>query len=162
VHKRTPFLKRELSGLRRGLDGVAEIELVEINEDDALRYVASVPQRDGSLTEDRFPVERGTVVQLAPNEALLWVHGASRAVARGRTYYQGKRRIPAPLVIRRYAGTSNLSQVAAEILGLSKMSWNTGDFYTKMPSTVVSSNHIARIGPLLDRFGAAYDYRLFI
>jgi len=32
-----------------------------------------------------------------------------------------------------------------------------------MPATVQSSNQIARIGTLLERFGpASYDYRLFI
>lgn len=163
IHKRTPFLKSEIAGLRRGLDGVREIELLEINADDALRYVSSVPRPDGSFAEDNFPVERGTVVQLADWEALLWVHGASSAVAPRRKYYQGKRRIPAPLLLRRHAGISDLSKLAAEILGLSKMNWNTGDFYTKLPSTVVSSNQIAKIGSLLDRFGAVpYDYRLFI
>jgi len=43
------------------------------------------------------------------------------------------------------------------------MDWNTFDLYTKMPATVQSSNQIARIGTLLERFGPnSYDYRLFI
>ncbi|MFZ0848912.1 MAG: hypothetical protein WAO08_06885 [Hyphomicrobiaceae bacterium] len=43
------------------------------------------------------------------------------------------------------------------------MNWNTFDLYTKLPATLHSSNEIARIGSLLQRFGAAsYDYRLFI
>jgi len=43
------------------------------------------------------------------------------------------------------------------------MDWNTFDLYTKMPATVQSSNQIAPIGALLERFGAnSYDYRLFI
>lgn len=53
--------------------------------------------------------------------------------------------------------------LATEILGLSKMDWKTFDLYTKLPATVESSNRIARIGSLLDRFGTnPYDYRLFI
>lgn len=52
---------------------------------------------------------------------------------------------------------------AKEILGLSKMDWNNFDLYTKLPSTLQSSNEIARIGSLLQRFGTeSYDYRLFI
>jgi hypothetical protein len=95
--------------------------------------------------------------------ALLWVHGATTAVNPRLRYFQGKRRIPAPLTIRRHAGKTDLQQIAQEILGLSKMNWNTFDLYTKLPATLKSSNEIARIGSLLQRFGAdSYDYRLFI
>jgi argonaute-like protein implicated in RNA metabolism and viral defense len=97
--------------------------------------------------------------------ALVWVHGATTALHSPRKYFQGKRRIPAPLTVRRHAGRSDLERVAEEILGLSKkkMNWNTFDLYTKLPATVHPSNEIARIGSLLQRFGAAsYDYRLFI
>jgi len=161
IHKRTGFLKSEREGLRQGLAGVGEIELLEINVDDALRYVAS-SIRNGSLHQDGFPVRRGTVVQIAPREALLWVHGATDVVQPGRRYYQGKRRIPAPLVLRRHAGTSDLRQLAVEVLGLSKMDWNTFDLYKQLPATLESSSRIARIGALLERQGGAYDYRLFM
>jgi hypothetical protein len=76
--------------------------------------------------------------------ALVWVHGATEGVDGRRTYYQGKSRIPAPLVVIRHHGASPLSLVASEILGLSKMDWNTFDLYTKMPATVQFSNQIAR------------------
>jgi argonaute-like protein implicated in RNA metabolism and viral defense len=50
-----------------------------------------------------------------------------------------------------------------EILALSKMNWNTFDRYTRLPATIQSSNEIARIGKLLERFEReSYDYRLFI
>ena len=43
------------------------------------------------------------------------------------------------------------------------MNWNSLDLYSKLPSTIDSSNQIARIGKLLSRFeGKSYDYRLFI
>jgi argonaute-like protein implicated in RNA metabolism and viral defense len=95
--------------------------------------------------------------------ALLWVHGATTALNPAFKYFQGKRRIPAPLTVRRHAGQSDLQRIAEEILGLSKMNWNTFDLYTKLPATVHSSNEIARIGSLLQLFGnSSYDYRLFI
>jgi SIR2-like domain len=161
IHKRTPFLKSERDGLRQGLAGVTEVDLLEINVDDALRYVAS-SVRGGRLHQDGYPVRRGTVVQIAPREALLWVHGATEVIQPGRRYYQGKRRIPAPLVLRRHAGISDLRQLSIEVLGLSKMDWNTFDLYKQLPATLESSSRIARIGALLERQGAAYDYRLFM
>lgn len=163
LHKRTPFLTEEREGLLDGLGGVAAIDMLEIVEDHALRYVASMPRRDGTIDEDNYPVRRGTVMKLDDFTALLWVHGATAAVEPSRKYFQGKRRIPAPLTLRRHAGVAPLEQLSAEILGLSKMNWNTFDLYTKFPATLQSSGEIARIGSLLQRFGSSsYDYRLFI
>jgi hypothetical protein len=163
LHKRTPFTKDEREGLIDGLNGVQCVEMLEIQVDEALRYVASVTRRDGTIDEDNFPVRRGTVMKLDDFTALLWVHGATTAINPQRKYFQGKRRIPAPLTIRRHAGKTPLEQIAEEILGLSKMDWNTFDLYTKLPATLQSSNEIARIGSLLKRFGVdSYDYRLFI
>jgi hypothetical protein len=163
IHKLTPFLNDERRGLQEGLSGIKEVDLLEIHVDDALRYLSSIAQQDGSFKEDAYPVKRGTLLKLDRDSALLWVHGVSRAIDPRFNYYQGKRRIPAPLVIRRHSGRSDLTMVGDEILGLSKMNWNSFDLYTKVPATIESSRQIARIGALLDRFGAAsYDYRLFM
>lgn len=163
LHKRTPFRKDEREGLLDGLGGVDHIDMLEIQFDRALRYVASQTGRDGTIDEDNYPVRRGTAVQLDAYTALLWVHGATTAINPRFKYFQGKRRIPTPLTIRRHVGQTDLRQVCEEILGLSKMNWNTFDLYTKEPATLQSSNEIARIGSLLEHFGvASYDYRLFI
>ena len=162
IHKRTPFLKEEREGLFEGLSGVAEIDLLEIYIDHALRYVAS-EYKNGKFDEDNYPVRRGTTVKIDDYIALIWIHGVTVAVNQTKRYYQGKRRIPAPMVVKRHTGRSDLRQLAEEILGLSKMNWNTFDLYTKMPATVHSSNEIARIGSLLQRFGRdSYDFRLFM
>lgn len=163
IHKRTRFTKDEQLGLKEGLSGVPQIDMLEITIDDALRYIASAVDSRGGLHEDNYPVSRGSVVRLDDFSALIWVHGVSSAVSSTRRYYQGKRRIPAPLSVRRHAGQSDIRDLAAEILGLSKMNWNTFDLYTKLPATVQSSNEIARIGSLLGRFEPrTYDFRLFI
>ena len=127
--------------------------MLEIHLDHALRYVT-----DGS-----YPVRRGSTLLLDDYTALLWVHGATAALNPRLNYFQGKRRIPAPVVVKRHAGQTALNIVSREILGLSKMNWNTFDLYSRLPATVHSSNEIARIGSLLQRFGSSsYDYRLFI
>jgi SIR2-like domain len=163
IHKRTRFTRDEQIGLREGLSGVQEIEMLEVVIDGTLRYIASSADAKGNLHEDNYPVRRGSVVRLDDFTALLWVHGVTSAISGGRRYYQGKRRIPAPLVLRRHCGQSDLRVLAEEILGLSKMNWNTFDLYTKLPATVQSSNEIAQIGSLLQAFHPkAYDYRLFI
>jgi hypothetical protein len=162
IHKRTRFTKDEQLGLKEGLSGVSDIEMLEITIDEGLRYIASTVDSQG-LHEDNYPVSRGSVVRLDDSTALVWVHGVTFAVNNSRRYYQGKRRIPAPLRIRRHCGQSDLRDIATEILGLSKMNWNTFDLYTKLPATVQSSNEIARIGSLLGQFQPrTYDFRLFI
>lgn len=163
LHKRTRFTSAEREGLAEGLSGVKSIDMLEIQIDNALRYVASVPKTDGSFDDDGYPVRRGTAMKLDDYTALLWVHGATTALNPKFKYFQGKRRIPAPLTLRLHAGRTDLERIADEILGLSKMNWNTFDLYTRLPATIHSSNQIARIGSLLHRFGSAsYDYRLFM
>ena len=162
IHKRTRFTPEEQFGLREGLSGISQIEMLEVVIDESLRYIASHVDSSGNMKEDNYPVRRGSVVRLDDFTALLWVHGVTSAANRGQRYYQGKRRIPAPLVIRRHAGSSDLRQLAEEILGLSKMNWNTFDFYTKLPATVQSSNEIARIGSLMSSgIAKSFDFRLF-
>ena len=163
IHKRTRFTREEQLGLKEGLSGVSQIDMLEITIDESLRYIASTVDSRGGLREDSYPISRGSVVRLDDFTALIWVHGVTFAVNNSRRYYQGKRRIPAPLSIRRHAGESDIKDLSAEILGLSKMNWNTFDLYTRLPATVQSSNEIARIGSLLDRFQPrTYDFRLFI
>ena len=162
LHKRTPFIKDEREGLLDGLSGVEVLDMLEVVQEPAVRYVASVV-KSGQIDGDGYPVRRGTVLKLDDHTAQLWIHGAAAALNPRWKYYQGKRRIPAPLTIRRHAGSSTLETLSSEILGLSKMNWNTFDLYTKLPATLQSSSEIAKIGSLLQRFGASsYDYRLFI
>lgn len=163
VHKQTPFLEDERKGLQAGLDGVASVELVQIFIDDTLRYVASHPSADGKFEIDGYPIRRGTTVVIDDMTALLWVHGVSTALNPRLRYFQGKRRIPAPLVIRRHAGTSDLMTLAEEVLGFSKMNFNSFDLYGQLPATIETSRRVAGIGALLDRFAdRSYDYRLFM
>jgi hypothetical protein len=162
IHKLFPYRFDEQKGLRQGLQGVQELELLEINHESRLRYLSSRPTNRG-FQDDAFPVRRGTAVRLADYEAVAWVHGATDAIRSNWTYFQGKRRIPGPVVIRRYAGRSSFATILNEILGLSKMDWNSGDLYSQLPATVQSSKAIAQIGSLLERFGReSYDYRLFM
>lgn len=162
LHKRTPFIRDEREGLLDGLSGVEVLDMLEVVHEPAVRYVASVV-KSGQIDGDGYPVRRGTVLKLDDHTAQLWIHGATAALNPRLKYFQGKRRIPAPLTIHQHAGSSSLETLSAEILGLSKMNWNTFDLYTKLPATLQSSSEIAKIGSLLQRFGASsYDYRLFI
>lgn len=71
--------------------------------------------------------------------------------------------VPAPLKIVKYYGNDDLAQIASEILGLSKMNWNSFGLYSKLPCTIQSSNAIAKVGWLLPQYeGMIYEYRNFM
>lgn len=163
IHKRTYFTEDEKKGIKEALAGVSVIDMIEINIEESMCYVAS-SIKEGKPDIDGYPVKRGTCIVLNSNAALLWCHGATFSVKNVNfKYYMGGRRIPAPLHIKKHYGSSGISEIATEILGLTKMNWNTMDFYTKLPTTLDASGEIARIGSLLSRFdGKSYDYRYFI
>ncbi|WP_339880783.1 SIR2 family protein [uncultured Algoriphagus sp.] len=165
IHKRTKFTSDEINGIKASLHkaGIKKIDLIEIAyESDARFFAMSVYNR--LLQVDRFPISRGTCIVTNKDTALLWTHGIVPSVRQTNyKFYLGGRSIPAPVKIVKHYGDSNIDVIATEILGLTKMNWNSLDLYSKLPSTIDSSNQIARIGKLLSRFeGRTYDYRLFI
>lgn len=160
IHKRTPFLRSEQEGLAQSLKGIPELEMITIEEEHSWRFFAFDKIKKCT---DGFPVKRNTLLLYGSNEFFLWVHGSIKGIKDYKTYYQGKSRIPAPLKVTRFAGNAPIETVAREILGLSKMDWNSCDLYGQVPATLESSSAIAKVGQLMSRFGSeTYDYRLFI
>ena len=110
-------------------------------------------------------------------EALLWVHGVTNALNPKLHYYQGKRRIPAPVILRRHAGNSifecsrprywvsqRWTGTRSICIQSCRPPWSrlTGSRGSGVVSQFEKLRHY-RIGSLLDRFGTnPYDYRLFI
>lgn len=165
IHKRTKFTSDETKGITESLEmaGIKKIDLIEINYESDARFVATNIYK-GEMQIDGFPISRGTCIVTNKTTALLWTHGIVPSVKNPKyRYFLGGRSIPAPLKVTKHHGDSNINLIATEILGLTKMNWNSFDLYTKLPATINSSNQIARIGKLLARFeGKTYDYRLFI
>lgn len=163
VHKRTPFRKEEIKGLVESLSsaGVRNIDLIEISYEDNLKCFALNKLHTDI---DGFPVRRGLCFPVNNNTMYLYTHGiASSVINPDRKYIQGGKSIPLPLKIVRHYGSSDMTQISTEILGLSKMNWNSFNLYSKLPCTVESSNDIARIGWLLSRYeGSLYEYRYFM
>lgn len=159
--KRTPFIKEELSGLRAGLTGISSIDFLTLEYEPAWRCLAYDKRTQDAAP---FPVRRGTGILMDDETFYLWFHGrVDRINNEGKTYYQGKTRIPAPVRVRRYGGSSTIEQLAKDLLGLSKMDWNTFDLYEQMPAHITTPGRIARIGRLIQRLDSErFDYRLFM
>jgi hypothetical protein len=166
IHKRTFFTDDEKKGILDSLHdniNIESVDLVEINFEDDIKYVSS-KIKDGKTEIDGYSVSRGTCIQLNASEALLWAHGVIPSVNNPKfNFYPGGRYIPKPLKIIKHHGTGSLEQIANEILGLTKMNWNSLNMYSQLPATISSSNDIARIGKLIEnKEKIEYDYRYFI
>ncbi|WP_294754678.1 SIR2 family protein [uncultured Ruminococcus sp.] len=161
IHKRTPFKQEEINGFTKSLRlaGINDIVLLEINFESNFRCF----ELEKGLKVDTFPVRRGLCFPLNDNSFYLFTHGIAPSIRKNYRYLQGGKSLPKPLKIIKYYGDGNMSQIATEILGLSKMNWNSFGLYTKLPCTLESSNEIARIGRLLSQYdGTIYDYRFFM
>lgn len=164
IHKRTIFQPSEISGLCKSLatGGVKEIDLISITEETNIKAVSQIAHTYG-ISTDKYPLKRGTCIQVSENEILLWTHGTVPSVQTGRLYYAGGRAIPSPLKITRCYGSTSIEIISSEILAFTKMDWNTFNFYSKIPATVSTSNVVAQVGRLLSHYSnSTFDYRFFI
>ena len=163
IHKRTPFRQDEIKGLKESLfsAGITDLELLEISYEDSLRCFA-YDRYHANI--DGFPVRRGLCYPINERTMHLFTHGIAPSVRNpDHKYIQGGKSIPLPLRIVKHYGNGTMEQIATEILGLSKMNWNSFGLYSKLPCTIESSNEIARIGWLLSHYeGMVYDYRFFM
>lgn len=165
VHKRTYFKQEEVKGIVDSLSksGITQIDLIEINYEPDAKFI-SMFSNQNEIKASFFPLSRGSCFLIDNFTALLWTHGVVPSVRKAsNSYLQGGKGIPIPLKIKKHYGTTNINMIATEILGLTKMNWNSFDLYSKLPATIQTSNEIARIGWLLNRFeGKTYDYRNFM
>ncbi|HEY5522194.1 MAG TPA: hypothetical protein VIK21_03310 [Desulfuromonadaceae bacterium] len=161
VHKTTHFTSDEMSGIATALSNVDDIELLQIQQDTHWRAIAFDSVRN---SVSGFPVKRGTAIPLDRFSFLLWTQGDMLGVAHGnRHYYQEKRGIPSPLLIRRFRGRSALEQVGGEVLRLTKMNWNNHQLYSRLPVTISFSSELAEIAKHIDKaWPGFYDFRYFM
>ncbi len=165
LHKTTRYTRDEIEGISNALEGIDNIELLQIQQFSnwrALKLIYDQNTRKHNLFG--YPIERGSILQLDEFSFLLWTHGlVEHQEFNNRKYYQGKRSIPAPLLVRRFMGTDSLEVVASDILKLTKMNWNGAELYKTIPVTIDFSKKLSVMGKQLEDIGnKAYDFRYFI
>jgi hypothetical protein len=128
IHKTTRFSKEESIGFEKAIGATAK-DLVTINTKHQFKFV-----RTG-----QYPVLRGTMIILTDNECLLYTSGY---IPRIRTYPGHS--IPNPLLIY-HSGDSEMEEICKEIMGLTKLNWNTTSFATYLPITLEFSQKVAKI-----------------
>lgn len=131
IHKWQRFWPDERSGFEDALKdaGVRSHDFVSFGTR-GLRFY-----RSGSE-----PPIRGTYVALGETEGLLYTRGYVPFLRR----YPGMR-VPRPLEIVEHHGSASMTQIAQEILALTKLDWNTTMFAGKEPITTAFSWEVGQI-----------------
>jgi len=91
------------------------------------------------LRTGKYPVLRGNCVMLTPNQCLFFTTGFTSRI---RTYPGF--RVPRPLLIT-HNGDSEMRLICSEILGLTKLDWNTTAFAKQMPITLGFAKSVAKV-----------------
>jgi hypothetical protein len=164
VHKTTEFKSGEIDGCMEALHLCEAVDLVQIVEDVGWRGVridGVAGAKKGSPTP--FPIERGTLIDIGPREALLWTHGDVRGIAERGAFFQGGRSTPRPLRLVRHAGHGPWDDTARAVLALSKMDWNNDALYDLLPVTIGYAKVLARVVKRMAVLGSVpYQFRFFM
>ena len=150
VHKSSTFSNDEQAGFNSAIYnlGISEKDFVAVHQ--SHNWINFI--RPGN-----YPVLRGTLIEITSDEFLLYTSGFSPRI---RSYAGHK--IPNALRII-HIGDSQNEDVAKEILGLTKLNWNTTAFSTSMPITITFANAVGKILSELPSDSFLQDhYRFFM
>jgi len=167
IHKTTFFTHEEIKGFTQALEGIEDIELLQIQEFSPWR---GIRYKDIDVKSDvyNFPMKRGTVIKLSENEFLIWTHGCvinnELFNEKNYNYYKGGRGIPMPLKIKRFYGKATGDTLTNEIMMLTKMNWNSGDsLYKHLPVTLDFAKVLSRMSKQNEAlYDQLYDFRYFM
>lgn len=168
IHKSTEFKEDEIEGCFDAWRASSGLELIQVQQDSGWRGVLLDPPRQGSGdrkgTPAAYPCERGSFLPLDGLNVLLWTQGnAPSAALDGRAYYKEGKGIPAPLLLKRFAGHGAWDQACQDVLGLSKMNWNNDYLYDRLPVTMAYAQVLAQV---IKRMPSVlphpYQFRLFM
>jgi hypothetical protein len=131
VHKTSAFDRGEVDGMLLAASelGIDMCELVWVTNP-AVRLF-----RDGY-----HPPQRGTFLELARDEAVLYTRGSVEWYGTYPGMY-----VPHPIALRGALLERSIRDVADEALALSKMNWNSTRFDGRIPVTLRTARHVADI-----------------
>ncbi|MDE2589068.1 MAG: hypothetical protein KGL95_05330, partial [Patescibacteria group bacterium] len=150
IHKTSDFSEEEKLGFNDAISDVGTLykDFVTIRTDHGGINFMRV---------GKFPIIRGTIINLDDEMFLLYTSGYTPRI---RTY--AGHSIPNPLKIK-HKGDSTRKELASEILGLTKLNWNTASFATYLPITIKFANEVGKILSELSEEKITKDhYRFFM
>ena len=131
VHKSSSYSPDERTGLKEGLGEIPKHDFVTLVE-----HSKSIKLFRAGVQ----PPVRGTLVSLPDDSRLLFTRGYVPLMH----VYPGAR-VPRPLEIAFDEVSTPRTDLCREILGLTRMNWNTADFAGMQPITLQFSREVGRI-----------------
>ncbi|MCW4049130.1 MAG: hypothetical protein NWE89_05270 [Candidatus Bathyarchaeota archaeon] len=128
IHKTSLFNTEEQTGFKAAI-GKTPYDFISIKTERDFKF----------LRTGKYPVLRGTAITLTQNECLLYATGYTPRI---RTY--PGHRIPLPLKIT-HIGDTEINIICKEILGLTKLNWNTTQFSTQYPITLEFARRVGQV-----------------
>ena len=131
IHATSNFTDEEWAGFEKGAGDYTSVVGVQISDafDDLKLY------RTG-----KYPTIRGTALILGQTAAFLWTSGF---VPRLDTYMGPE--TPNPLLVRIQKGKCDLDTVLSDILGLTKINFNSCLFNDRLPVTIKFANDVGDV-----------------
>jgi hypothetical protein len=131
VHKTSTFTPDELLGFRTGLEGqsVDSFDLVSLRQAETKLF------RMGN-----YPPQRGTLWSLEPDRHILYSRGSVPFYETYPGLY-----VPRPLEFRLHDPEATPNALAAEMLALTKLNWNTTQFDQGDPITIRAAKEVGDI-----------------
>lgn len=128
LHKTSLYKDDEIAGFNE-IMGDAKRDFITLSTQHNIRF----------LRTGIYPILRGTMISITPNKCLLYTTGYTPKI---RTY--PAHRIPIPLLVT-YYGDSEIKMICDEVLGLTKLNWNTTAFSTQMPITLQFAKQVGKV-----------------
>ncbi len=161
VHKTTHFKPQEIDGAFDAIPNSVSLELLQIVQDVPWKGIKIEKDYNNNWKIPGFPLSRGSYLQIAPQEVLLWTQGQVNLGSS--TFYKEQKGIPTPIAIRRFAGDGGWDKNCQALLGLTKMNWNHDGLYDRLPVTLGYSSVLARtIKRMNDLANKPYEFRYFM
>lgn len=149
IHKTTQFLQDEKDGFNEAIsqNEIFRKDFVTINTHSGINF----------MRVGQFPPLRGSIIYLGNDHFLLYSSGYTSQI---RTYPGHS--IPTPLKIK-HEGDSTSQEIAKDILGLTKLDWNTASFSTSIPITIKFATEVGKVlSELPDKEIRQTSYRFFM
>ncbi len=146
LHKTSRYTQEEREGFSEALKGVAHTALVTLSR----RGIVCL--RPGTK-----PVLRGTAIDFGEKTGLVYTTGYVPFLR----CYPGFR-IPQPLEVTENWGSLTFREVAADLLRLTKLNWNTAAFACVDPITIAFSRRVGEILKIANTDNPSKHYRQYM
>lgn len=140
LHARSGIDPEEYEGFLRACPPGVKLVAIRVRQDRGGLRLYRYDEHPNIVKRGQHPVQRGIFWQRSPRHGLLFTNGFKPRIAT----YDGFE-VPVPLAITIQHGDGDLVQVAKDILGLTKLNYNSCQLGEGRPITVKYSDRVGEI-----------------